>query len=101
MAGAIRDEAALAALRAAVPFPLSVVRLRVPPGEIEARLGAAVTAGRQGDLRVARQWVAGSIGEGIEDLTVDNDRPIRETALEIVGWLGWLGRMPTARGATP
>ena len=91
MAGAIRDEAAPAALRTAVPLPLSVVRLSVPLGEIEPRLGAAVTAGRQGDLRVARQWIAGSIGEGIEDLTVDNDRPIRETALEIVGWLGWLG----------
>lgn len=89
MAGAIRDETALAALREAVPVPLRVVRLTVPFSEVEARLGTAVTAGREDDLRVAAEWVAESIGVGIEDVTIANDRPIRETALEIVAWLGW------------
>lgn len=90
MAGAIRDETALAVLREAVPVPLRVVRLTVPFSEAEARLGTAVTAGREDDLRVAAEWVAESIGVGIEDVTIANDRPIRETALEIVAWLGWL-----------
>ena len=89
MAGAIRDEAALAAVRGAVPVSLRIVMLTVPLPEIEARLGAAVTAGREDDLRVAAQWVAASTGVGIEDVTVANDRPIRQTALEIVEWLGW------------
>jgi hypothetical protein len=89
IAGAIRDEAALAAVRGPVPIPLCVVRLSVPLPEIEARLRAAVTAGRKDDLRVAKEWVADSTGVGIEDITVANDRPIRETALEIIEWLGW------------
>ena len=59
------------------------------------------TARGWAELRVAKQWVGGSIGEGIEDLTVDNDRPIRETALEIVGWLGWRGRLSVGPGACP
>ena len=89
MAGAIRDQAALDALRRAVPVSLRVVRLEVPLPEIEARLGPAVTAGRQDDLRAARDWIAYSMGLGIEDLTVANDRPIRQTAIEIIEWLAW------------
>ena len=34
-------------------------------------------------------WVAGSLGVGIEELTVSNDRPIQEVAAEILNWLGW------------
>jgi hypothetical protein len=33
--------------------------------------------------------MAAGLGEGFEDLTVANDRPIREVASEVVGWLGW------------
>ena len=89
MAGAIRDQARLTALRRAVPVPLRVVRLEVPLPEIEARLGPAVTAGRQNDLRATREWIAYSMGVGIEDLAVANDRPIRQTAIEIIDWLAW------------
>ena len=89
MAGAIRDEAALTAIREAIPVPLRVVRLSLPIAEIEARLGTAVTVGRQDDLRVARQWTAASTGVGIEDVTIPNDRPIRQTALEVLAWLDW------------
>ena len=89
MAGAIRDAAALAAVRRAVPFSLRVVRLTVPLPEIEARLSAAVTAGRKDDLRTAAQWIATSTGVGIEDVAIANDRPIRQTAREIVAWLDW------------
>jgi hypothetical protein len=33
--------------------------------------------------------VASSVGVGIEDETVSNERPIREVAADILGWLGW------------
>jgi hypothetical protein len=89
MAGAIADKAALEALCGAVPFALRVVRLTVPLALIEARLGSAVAAGRQDDLCAAGEWIAASTGVGIEELSVANDRAIREAALEIVDWLGW------------
>jgi hypothetical protein len=34
-------------------------------------------------------WARQGLGEGIEDLAVANDRPIRDVATQIVGWLGW------------
>jgi hypothetical protein len=89
MAGAVADERALAALRGAVPFRFQVVRLTVPFAKIETRLSSAVTAGRDNDLKVAEAWTAASTGVGIEDCTVSNDRPIRETAVEIADWLRW------------
>ena len=69
-------------------MPLKVVRLTVPLQEIEKRLSHDVTTGRRDDLRAAAEWVAASSGVGIEDLTVPNDRPIREVAMEILNWLG-------------
>ena len=48
-----------------------------------------MTTGRREDLREAALWVAGSVGVGIEDVTVSNDRPIQEVAAEILEWLGW------------
>ncbi len=89
MAGAIRDETTLAAIRSAVPVPMRVVRLTAPFATIEARLGTAITAGRADDLRVAAEWLEASIGVGFEDIAVANDRPVRETALEVLDWLGW------------
>jgi hypothetical protein len=38
--------------------------------------------------------VAGSSGVGIEDVTVPNDRPIREVATDVLHWLGWQERRP-------
>ena len=70
-------------------MPVRVVRLRVTMDEIDRRLRSDVTAGREDDLREAGEWAAAGLGEGFEDLTVANDRPIREVATEIVDWLGW------------
>ena len=70
-------------------MPLKVVRLTVPLREIEGRLSHDPTTGRRDDLREAAAWVAASSGVGIEDLTVPNDRPIREVATEVLAWLGW------------
>ena len=89
MARSIRDGSELASLRAAMPVPIRVVRLTAPMGEVERRLRSDVTSGREDDLREAGEWVAQGLGEGIEDLAIANDRPIREVATEIVRWLGW------------
>ncbi len=88
LAKAVRDAAELEDLRTGLAMPLKVVRLTVPLQEIEERLSHDVTTGRRDDLREAEAWVAASFGVGIEDLTVPNDRPIREVAVEILNWLG-------------
>jgi adenylylsulfate kinase-like enzyme len=79
----------LESLRKAVAMPMRVVRLTVPWPEIERRLGADITAARQDDLRDAAAWNADSEGVGIEDMTVPNDRPIREVATDVLVRLGW------------
>ena len=89
LAGAIRDPAELEALEAELSMPLRVVRLTVPLQEIEDRLRPDPTAGRRDDLRGAASWLAASVGVGLEDATVSNDRPIREVATDILEWLGW------------
>ena len=53
------------------------------------RLRHRKVVGRAEDLRVARQWIAAETGVGIEYVVIDNDRPIRDTAVEILAWLGW------------
>ena len=70
-------------------MPLRVVRLTVPLPEIEKRLRSVATTGGRADLREAAVWVAASIGVGIEDETVSNERPIREVAADTLGWLRW------------
>jgi hypothetical protein len=90
LAGWISTSAKLEEVRAAVPGPMIVVRLTVPLDEIERRLRSDVTAGRQDDLREASAGMAESVGVGLEDLTVPNDRPIREVALDVLDRLGWL-----------
>jgi hypothetical protein len=89
LAGACASRDEVEALRATLVMPLTVVRLTVPPQEIERRLSFIVTAGRQDDLRDAREWLADARDEGIEDMAIDNDRPIREVALEVLSALGW------------
>jgi adenylylsulfate kinase-like enzyme len=91
LAGAIGTRAQADEIKAAVPAPMTVVRLTVPLDEIERRLRPDVTTGRQDDLREAAAWLADSVGFGFEDLTMDNDRPIREVALDILERIGWRG----------
>jgi hypothetical protein len=89
LARAMRDRAQVDSLRETVALPITVVELRVPWDEIEHRLAADLTAGRADDLREAREWVAAGDHEGLADLTVENDRPLREVATEILERLGW------------
>jgi hypothetical protein len=67
-----------------------VVRLTAPLEEIERRLEADVTRARRDDLEEAAVWLAEGTGEGLEDVTIANDRPVREVATEILSLLGWL-----------
>jgi hypothetical protein len=92
LAGAFDTQGQLEGLRRVLDMPMRVVRLTVPMETIERRLRADPTSGRQDDLAQARRDVAtgtgGELGE-LGDLTVDNDRPIRDAAIEILDWLGW------------
>ena len=76
-------------LETAAELPLRVVRLEVPLDEIARRLRPDPTSGRRNDLEVAAQWLADSIGVGVEDLSVANTGPIHDVAFQIIDWLGW------------
>ena len=89
VAGLIRNHAALRGVREAVGVPLPVVRLTVPLADIEQRLAADVTSGRRGDLAEAAASLASGEGVGVEDLVLDNGRPVQTVAQEIMTWLGW------------
>ncbi len=89
LAGAVRDKDEVRMLETAAELPLRVVRLEVPLDEIARRLRPDPTSGRQNDLEVAAQWLADSIGVGVEDLSVANTRPVHEVAFQIIDWLGW------------
>jgi hypothetical protein len=89
LAGTISTTEELEGIRATIEMPLRVVRLTLPLAEIARRLGADVTTGRRDDLRQAADDLAVHRGEGIEDLTVPNDRPIRDVATEVLAWLAW------------
>jgi hypothetical protein len=88
-ARALRHRSDLDSLRAALRFPLRVVGLTVPPSETERRLGADPTTGRARDLREA----GGSQAEGLEDLVVPNEGPVRGVAEDILDRLGWTARL--------
>jgi tRNA uridine 5-carbamoylmethylation protein Kti12 len=90
LAGAIRDRSELDSLKSELPLPVRVVRLTVPWTEIQRRLRSDVTTGRQDDLREAAIQMVRSEELEIEDLTVSNDRPIRQVAMEILDWLRWM-----------
>ena len=86
----VRDHGALRRVREAAGVPLRVVRLSVPLSDIERRLAVDVTAERQDNLRVAAASIAAGEGVGVEDVVVDNGRPVRVVAQEVMTWLGWL-----------
>lgn len=89
LARAMRDRSQVESLRATIGMPLTVVELQVPWDEIERRLSDDLTAARADDLREAREWLASGDHEELADITVENDRPLREVATEILERLGW------------
>ena len=86
----VRDHGTLRRVREAAGVPLRVVRLSVPLSDIERRLSVDVTTERQDDLRVAAASIAAGEGVGVEDVVVDNGRPVPVVAQEVMTWLGWL-----------
>jgi adenylylsulfate kinase len=86
----VRDGSELQALRDAAGVPLRVARLHVPLADIERRLAGDVTSGRRDDLRQAASSIAASVGVGVEDVVVTNDRPAKIVAEQVMTFLGWL-----------
>lgn len=89
LAGAVRDKDEVRALETAAAIPLRVVRLEVTLDEIARRLRPDPTSGRRDDLKVAAQWLADSVGVGVEDLSIANAGPIQSVACKIIDWLDW------------
>ena len=84
IAGAIRHAWEVEALRGVLPMRVTVVRLDVPIDEIERRIGSDDTAGRQNDLRRAREWIEAGEGIGFEDVVIANTAPLREVARTVI-----------------
>ena len=89
LAGLIGSRDERGRMERALEMPLRVARLVVPIKEIERRLSPDPTSGRQDDLAEARRQVADGVGDGVEDLPVEAERPSGTVAAEILNWLGW------------
>ena len=89
MAGTFWTQAEVDVFRAALPYPLTFVELRVPWSEIERRLRSSPTSGRLDDLREVRTWVDSGRPLPRPDVAIDGDRPVGEVAAEILRGLGW------------
>jgi hypothetical protein len=89
LAGWFGEQTELDALRAALPFPLTVVELRASWPTIERRMRSRPTSGRLDDLRRARNQI--EVGEGAPrvDAAIDGDRPVGEVASDILRLLRW------------
>ena len=85
----IHDRDELAGLVATMAMPLHTVELAVPLDEITQRLATDPTAGRRDDLAESVAWVENGGSVGLAEYTVQNDRPVREVAADILRWLAW------------
>jgi predicted kinase len=92
LARSVRDRHELTSLAAAIEMPLRTVELELPYDEIARRIIADPTDGRRADLARTASWTTQRIGSGLDDVTVTNDRSVRDVALEILDWLDWLPR---------
>jgi hypothetical protein len=77
-------------VREALGLPLRVVRLTVALPDIKRRLATDVTSGRRDDLREAASSLTAAEDAGVEDITIENDRPIGVVARDVMTFLGWL-----------
>jgi hypothetical protein len=89
IAGAVRDDAGVERIRAALPCPLRVVLLATSIAVVERRLTAIPTSGRAHDLEVAKDWVSQGLGRVSADLTLPGDAPLSTLAEQVVSWLDW------------
>lgn len=89
LAGFVAEASELDEQRRALGMPIRVVRLHLPLEEIERRLAADVASSRKDDLQRVPEQLEMLEHQNLEDLTVSNDRPIHEVAMEILDWLAW------------
>ena len=89
LAGAVRDDAGVERIRAALPCPLRVVLLATSIAVVERRLTAILTSGRAHDLAVAKDWVSQGLGRVSADLTLPGDAPLSTLAEQVASWLDW------------
>jgi hypothetical protein len=61
----------------------------VPLDEIGRRLATDPTSGRRDDLAASVAWVEESSATSLADHIVQNDRGVRDIAVDILRWLGW------------
>ena len=90
LARSIQDRDELTSLAAAIEMPLRTIELDVPYEEIARRMIADPTDGRRTDLARTASWIAQELGFGLADVTVTNDRSVRDATLAILDWLEWL-----------
>jgi hypothetical protein len=88
LAGSVWSDDALTAIRSVMPFPLRVVQVTLPYGEIAVRLSSSVTTGRAHDLQEAKRQ-SEQVSPDLAEFVTGNDRPIREVADDILAWLKW------------
>jgi len=88
----VRTAAERASGQPARSKPLKVVELIVPFSEIERRLAPDITTARQEDLRDAKAWLTTGEGVGLGDLSVPNDRSLRDAAADILRRLDWVAQ---------
>jgi hypothetical protein len=89
LAGWFGDQTELDALRAVLPFPLTVVELRASWPTIERRLRSSPTSGRLDDLRRARDQIEVVAGAPRVYATIEGDLPVGEVASDILRLLRW------------
>lgn len=89
LAGFVADAGEIDDQRAALDMPVRVVRLTLPVEEIDRRLASDVTTGRKDDLRSVEAQLEALEDQELRGLTVANDRPVHDVAMEILDWLGW------------
>jgi len=89
LARAVADAEPLRGLLARHDVGLRIARITAPLAVLEARLRADATSSRADDLAMLHEWRSAGAGDGLEDATFDNDRPLRDTALAVQAWLGW------------
>ncbi|MGA7098522.1 MAG: hypothetical protein WB245_13235 [Acidimicrobiia bacterium] len=90
VAWAVEDERDLDALRRVMSMPMQVVTLSVPLDVISDRLSSSPATDRQRDLLTAQRWLADGTGQDLDGLLIDNRRPLREVAAEILGLIEWI-----------
>jgi predicted kinase len=92
LARSIQDRSELTSLAATIDMPLRTVELDVPYDEIARRIVADPTDGRRVDLARTASAITQRPGSRLADVTITNDRTVRDATREILDWLEWPSR---------